>query len=209
MCHKPGDPDFQELSIDRSIIRRCKEGAAAIQAQSRESSMVGSPKTPSPYAELPIWPPNKGLRATDVESGYGTDTDRSDMNPSCPGSPTGTGWTPVNKRKVLNLNNFQFPPPAREITSTPWVKASATSSSRASSSKRTYFNEEASDENTLMSTQPLETSQASPKRRKVTPDPTSNKTPEVEAAYTLVQLSLADAKLSVEKKGARRRRASA
>ncbi len=211
MCHKRDDPDFQILSVDRNIIQGCKEDATALQAQSRDSSTASSPRTPSAFASLPLWPPKslrpKPRKAADVESGYGTDTDRSDIYPSSPGSPTSINFTPVNTPKTPLLESYRYPPPTN-ITSTPRVNVSPVRSPKSKPSKRARANDEARDEATASYQSSPETP-AILKRRKVSPASTSNgMTPEIGAAYTLIQLNMADSTLT-EKKDVRRRRASA
>ena len=213
MCCKPGDPDYQNLSINRDIIQRCKDEAKAIESQSGGASLPTSPKVPSAYAELPLWPPKtssrpKQKRAADIESGYGTDTERSDAYSSYPGSPSSSGWTPVNTPRVTNLDNFRFPPAPRNVTSTPWVSSSPQSSPKTRPAKRsispTKFPDEEVSSN-LCPEKPL----VSAKRRKISPKSSSKMTAEMEAAYTLMQLHRADAALAEQKTVVRRRRASA
>ena len=213
MCCKPGDPNYQNLSIDRDILQRCKNEAKAIHIQSGGASLTASPKTPSAYAELPIWPPKKSFRpkqkrAADIESGYGTDTERSDVYSSYPGSPSSSGWTPVNTPRVTNLESFRFPPAPRNVTSTPWVTSSPQSSPKTKLAKRSISPNEFSDEE--VSSNPCsEKPSASAKRRKVSPKSSLKMTPEMEAAFTLMQLNKADAALAEHKTVTRRRRASA
>lgn len=204
MCHKPDDPDFQNLSVDRNIIQQCKEVATALQAQSRESSTASSPRTPSAFASLPLWPPPRSLppkpsNATDVESGYGTDTDRSDMYTPGPGSPTSIGFTPVNTPRTPEFGSYRLPSP-KNITSTPRVKLSPIRSPKTKSSKRPWTNCKAQyEEASSYQSSPEVTS--SPKRRKVSPTSPSDGTMlEIGAAYALIQLKTGDG---------RRRRASA
>lgn len=210
MCLEPGHPDFLQLAIDRDIVRRCKEGANAMQAQSRESSAASSPRTPSAFASLPLWPPPQATRPKarqpiDIESGYGTDTERSEYHPETPSSATSMGWTPVNTPKAPNLESFRFPP--RNVTSTPWVKGSPGNSPKAKLSKRLRPSDEVSDEEASLDQSSIKAS-VSLKRRKVSPVSASDVVPEISAAYTLIQMSMADATLG-EKHGGRKRRASA
>ena len=213
LCSSPKDSDFENLSIDRRILRQCKDGLPRMRGQLREPSPAGSSKSVSPYDDLPIWPPRKSarekkLKSTEAESGYGTDTDRPDMSSPTPGSPMSIGWTPVNTPRIPNLDNFRFPPPPPEITSYPWVNSPPSRSLRVKDLKRPCPDDDVADEETS-SEESLEPSTGMCKRRKVSPTSESPMTPEMEAASTLIQLSIADRALSEEKKGTRRRRASA
>lgn len=212
MCYKPEDLDFQNLSVDQEIIQRCQKGAAALQVQSRASSAASSPKTPPAYASLPLWPPSKSLRpkpskATDVESGYGTDTDRSETYASTPGSPTNNNFTPVNTPKTSVSGSYQNGPTAN-VTSTPRAKISFVKSQKMKTLKRARTKDKPCDMEAA-SHQSSPESQGLPKRRKILPTSISNgMMPEIGAAYTLIQLNKADAILG-ERKLVRTRRASA
>lgn len=212
MCHKRDDPDFQILSVGGNIIQRCKEGATALQAHSRESSTASSPRASSAYASLPLWPPPKSLRpkpskAADVESGYGTDTDRSDIYTSSPGSPTSISFTPVNTPGKTIFEMYRCPPPTN-ITSTPRLNKSSVRGRKSKPSKRARTTDKTRDEE-IAAYQSTPEAPAIPKRRKGCPTSTSiGMTPEFGAAYTLIQLNMADSILT-EKKILRRRRASA
>lgn len=212
MCHRRDDPDFQILSVDRNIIQRCKEGATALQTQSRESSTASSPRTPSAFTSLPLWPPPKSLRAkpdkaADVESGYGTDTDRSDIYTSSPGSPTSISFTPVNTPRTPIFETYRCQPPTN-ITSTPRVNVSSVKSPKSKLSKRARTTDNFREEEPT-SYQSSPEASAIPKRRRISPTSTSHgMTPETGAAYTLIRLNMADSTLTGER-DVRRRRASA
>ena len=105
-----------QLSIDRSIIHRCAEAATAYQLQLGESSQVVSPR--SLGASLPIRPMKPRLRPKshkpmDIESGYGTDSERS----AYPDSPVSSEWTPINSPRERTL-------PSAKVTSTPRERTS-------------------------------------------------------------------------------------
>lgn len=219
MCVDKHNPDFGNLSIERGIIRQCTEDAAAIQAQSRESSSAASPRAPAAYAEIEIWPPKplhpNRARVTDVESGYGSDTDRSAMYSTHPGSPASTAWTPVNTPRVTNLDSFHFPPAPRQVTSSPWVQAFPPSSPKARPSKRRRACKDEASEDELPCTSSSSASESeptSPKRRKVASKPSRQTVPmatDVEAALTLMQLCKAGITSDERAEKSRRRRASA
>ncbi|KAL2042465.1 hypothetical protein N7G274_004957 [Stereocaulon virgatum] len=212
MCDKPGSAGFMQLSIDRDIIYRCTGGAAAIHAHSRESSITVSPRTPSAFPALPAWPPKpllpKPFKPMDVESGYGTDSDRSDRYLSSPDSSSTSGWTPVNSpRPNDRLKHFAFP--RADVTSTPretgdsQTERIASSSQRCSAKRQLLELNEASDNES--SSNHIRTAETpSSKRRRLA----GALTAEIGAAYTLLQLNMADATLS-DGRRARRRRASA
>lgn len=211
MCQKCGDPFYLRLNVHPSIIQRCTEAAAANQAQSRESSVAVSPRTSAAYANLPVWPPKslrpKSTKAVDVESGYGTDSDRSEKYPGSPDSFRSIEWTPVNSPRPACLETYRFlQQPPKNVTSTPrGLDSPATShSKRMTSSKRGIAEIDKASNAESSSNHSSIDSPASPKRRKVSPV----MTPEVGAAYTLMKLNMADATLG-KGKPLKRRRASA
>ena len=212
MCHEPGSSGFMQLSIDRDIIYRCTEGATTILTQSRESSMPVSLRTPCAFPALPGWPPKpllpKPFKAMDVESGYGTDSDRSDKYPGSPDSYSNSGWTPVNSPR---LENFSFL--RANVTSTPRELSEhhvgrvsvSNNKKKKKGAKRPLLQIDGASDNESSSDQSSIADTVSPKRRKIT----GALTPETGAAYTLLQLNMADATLLHEGTGVRRRRASA
>lgn len=209
MCCKYGDPSYLQLGVDASIIQRCKEVATASQAQSRESSVAVSPCTSAaPYANLPAGPPKplrlKSTKAVDAESGYGTDSDRSEKYLGSPDSPRSIEWTPVNSPMLETYRFLQQPP--RNVTSTPRGLDSPARShgKRITNTKRGISEIAETSEAESSSDLSWIDAPASPKRRKVS----AVMTPEVGAAYTLVELNMADATLG-ERKHVKGRRASA
>lgn len=211
MCQKCGDPSYLCLKVDASIIQRCTEAVKANQVQSRESSVAVSPRTHSAYANLPVWPPKplqpKHANAMDAESGYGTDTDRSEKYPGSPDSFRSIEWTPVNSPKLPYLETYPFlQQPPRNVTSTPRGLDSpkAPHSKRMANTKRGISEiDEAADVGSSSDHSKMD-APASPKRRKRP----GNMTPEIGAAYTLMELNMADATIG-ERKPLKRRRASA
>lgn len=211
MCQKCGDPSYLRLNVDPSIIQRCTEALKANQVQSRETSVAVSPRTQSGHANLPVWPPKslqpRHAKAMDAESGYGTDTDRSEKYPSSPDSFRSIEWTPVNSPRLPYLETYRFlQQPPRNITSTPRGLDSpkASHSKRMANTKRGISEiDEAADAGSSSDHSSMGTP-ASPKRRKRS----AAMTPETGAAYTLMELNMADATIG-EKKPVKRRRASA
>ena len=170
--------------------------------------MPVSPRTPCAFPALPSWPPKpllpKSFKAMDVESGYGTDSDRSDKYPGSPDSCSNSGWTPVNSPR---LENFSFP--RANVTSTPRELSEGhvgrvSGSNKKNGAKRPLLQIDGASNNESSSDQSSIADTVSPKRRKIT----GELTPEIGAACTLLQLNMADATLR-EGTGVRRRRASA
>lgn len=213
MCQKPGDPSLIRFNVDPSIIQRCTEAVTANQAQSRQSSLAVSPRTTTASAKVPLWPQKslrpKSAKVIDAESGYGTDSDRSEKYLGSPDSPRSIEWTPVNSPRSTYLETYPFlqqPPPPRNVTSTPRGLDSPASShnKRMTHTKRGISEVDGAHDTESSSEHSSIDTAASPKRRK-TP---AVMTPEVGAAYTLVELNMADATLG-EGKPLKRRRASA
>ena len=213
MCSKNSDPSYLRLNVHPSIIQRCAEAATstANQAQSRESSVAVSPRTQTAYANSPVWPTKslrpKSTKVIDAESGYGTDSDRSDKYSSSPDSPRSIEWTPVNSPRSMCLQTYQYlQQPPRNITSTPrGLDSPAASHTKQMTNTKRGISEidEASDTEGPSNHSSID-APALPKRRKRS----GVMTPEIGAAYTLVELNMADATLG-ERKPLKRRRASA
>ena len=185
----------------------------AIQAQSREASLANGVKGSSAYSELPIWPSPKSLQSkhfkgVDVESGYGTDTDRTEMYSSYPGSPMCSGWTPVNTPRATAIDGSRFPRSPQAITSSAWIRVSPSNSSKAGSPKRPIAYDEDSSEDSLTYSCSKQ-NPVPPKRKKLCLSTAPKVTAEMEAAYTLMLLHAADADMIGEDNEIRRRRASA
>ncbi|KAK4695796.1 hypothetical protein P7C71_g2017, partial [Lecanoromycetidae sp. Uapishka_2] len=218
MCLKPDEPGFQNLSVGSSIIQRCTERATIMHAQSRESSLAVSPRTPTAFVDLPVWPPKslrpKPKKAMDEESGYGTDSERSENYRGSPDSCNTSGWTPVNSPSLKGMQHYRFPPrtnitstPRETVTSYPFLRNLKTKTKK----RPLPQSEDTSDDEgppTYSSVYAPSTPEpvyapSTPKRRKVS----GAMTPEM-AARTLLMLNMADATLG-ERKVTKRRRASA
>ena len=201
LCQICEDSSSLDLSVHSSIIQRCTETATVSQAQSRESSVAVSPRT--------IVGPRKlqgprSVKTIDAESGYGTDSDRSEGYLGSPGSPGSAEWNPVNNRKVPCLETYRFlQQPPRNVTSNPHgpYLPSSSRSKRMKRTKRVISDtEDASGVDDSPGSSSI-TAPTSPKRRRISPA----MTPEIGAAHTLMALNTADAKYGEGK----RRRASA
>ncbi|KAG8528187.1 uncharacterized protein KY384_007104 [Bacidia gigantensis] len=97
ICLKKEDPGFLKLSIERDIIVRCTEQAKRFRETHYENQTAGSPPTAPPVIlGKSIW--RQPAVKLDYESGYCTDTDRS--IPTSPQSASGA-FMPVNAPKAL------------------------------------------------------------------------------------------------------------
>ena len=198
-CEEP------RLNVCRSIIQRCTEAATANQVHSRESSVAVSPRTLTSWPLKSLGP--KSAKTLDVESGYGTDSDRSENYLGSPDSPRSIEWTPVNTPGLTQLETYRFlQQPSRNITSTPRGFGPPASShiKRMTQTKRVISDSEEASEAEGSSGQSSVHTPTSAKRRKVSPP----MTPEIGAAYTLMELNMADTTIG-EKQPLKRRRASA
>lgn len=202
MCHKYGEPT---LTVCRSIIQRCTQAATASRVQSRESSVAVSPRTVTTLPPKSLRP--KSVKTLDAESGYGTDSDRSEMYLGSLNSPRSIEWTPVNTPRLTQLETYRFlQQPSRDVTSTPRELDSPSSSHAKgkTNTKRVVSDSEEASGAECSSEPPSSDAPASAKRRKMSPA----MTPELGAAYTLMELNMADTKVG-ERKPLKRRRASA
>ena len=112
MCIEPGDPKFGHMVINGDIVRRCTEEANGFRALSREGSMASSPRTPpsSSKGYRKISPRSLRPRVVqnlESESGYGTDTDRSDSYLYSPTTSSGSRWTALNTPRSVASQHYQ------------------------------------------------------------------------------------------------------
>jgi hypothetical protein len=102
LCVRPDSPRFGRMIIDKEITRRCTVAADELRllSDARNSPLWASitPNTNSTTPRTPVgWFPRslrpKGLRTdrTEVESGYGTDTDTSEIYSGSPVKLVGPG----------------------------------------------------------------------------------------------------------------------
>ena len=198
-CEEP------RLNVCRSIIHRCTESATANMVHSRESSVAISPRTITSWPLQSLGP--KSAKPLDAESGYGTDSGRSEKYVGSPDSPGSIEWTPVNTPRLTQLETYRFlQQPSRNITSTPRGFGLPTSPhiKQTTQTKRVISDSEEASEAEGSSGQSSVNTPTSAKRRKVSPPVT----PEIAAAYTLMELNVGDAAIG-EKQPLKRRRASA
>ena len=100
------------MVIHSDVVRRCTEDASGFRALSREGSMASNPQTPpssskgyqkvGPRALRP-----RVVQTLESESGYGTDTDRSDDYLYSPAASSGSGWTALNTPRSVASQHYQ------------------------------------------------------------------------------------------------------
>lgn len=212
LCVRPEDPSFGRMVISRSIVRQCTEAARGFRELSREASLASSPRTPGSSSSYPRWTPkslrHKAMKSTDVESEYSTDADRRSKYLYSPPDSLNFKWTALNTPRSANPQHFQLPSPKQMMTP---ASVSADNVSQCSSSteesglmKQTSpERDEDYDEDSSSLNSSVE-APAAPKRRKKSVALTK----EARAAYTLMQLQMADATLGQGAYRTKRRRAS-
>ena len=213
-CIKPGEDRFGHMVIDRQIIRRCTDEANGYRTTSRDSSHVGRPTTPVPTSSISKWTP-RSLRPRltgpiDSESGYYSDTDRSEKYFASPQSisPKSTfSWTAVNTPRSVNREPELTSPRvvlestnlARGCDAPPNSPNSSVGGGKQSPRQRSgELEDEDSDE--AVSPRSIKVGLLPEKRRRA-----AMSTKDTRAAYLLMQLHFADATL---KDGTKKRRAS-
>lgn len=204
LCVKPEDPKFALMVIDSKIVRDCTASARAFCALSRGASHGGTPSM-KPASSLKTWSP-KSPRVNlnspaDSESGYGTDTDRSDKYFSSPQTPRTTGWTALNTPVSSTRTNCGTPSPPKRCVSTSPVKYEESlkrlGCDDIRDGKRHCRGRDDDDDQESDSSQSSKGLRKGPKRRRVT----TIQTKETHAAYMLMQLRLADPTLSISSNG--------
>lgn len=215
LCVVPDDPSFGRMVIDRNIIRRCTEAANEFRVLSREASIAISPQTPLLTAAFSKWSPKsirpKRMNTADMESGYGTDTDRSDKYLESPQIATKFDWTALNTPRSVVIQH-QHIPCSEETPSTASGPENGedsqdrleTSSEGSGVAKRALSELDEDYDGESSSAPSSEDVMSPPKRRKKSVTVTK----EARAAYLLMQLNMADASLKDEGAKGLRRRAS-
>ena len=206
LCIEPGRPDFMSLRIDAAIVKYCEETASMYRIQALDASLFKSPplSTSSKYG-IPKTPKSlrPKMKMTDIESGYGTDSERSLL-----GSPISTNgsdlFVPVNTPRSTNWAQYQYPTPKttpsnKGVSKSPKT-ASTVANDRKSLKKREALNYGCPSEASSTS-HPVIT-----KRRKVSP-PRDEKilTQEALAAHALMELHRADRALGERNRAVSRR----
>ncbi|KAJ9640929.1 hypothetical protein H2199_005597 [Coniosporium tulheliwenetii] len=109
ICTLPSDANFASFRIDSEIVRRCTAEANRWRlmgmGEARQTPARSTPcalPTPRSAYSGSDWSPKplrpRVAKITDVESGYGTDTDQSENYECSPRTiPKSRGWTSVNR----------------------------------------------------------------------------------------------------------------
>lgn len=199
------------MVIDRDIVRRCTEEARGFRALSREVSTASGPRTPPSSSQGCRKTYPKALRPRPVkslesESGYGTDTDRSDDYLYSPSASSGSAWTALNTPRSVGSQHYQSLT-LDQLTSaynSQQKTASALQEARSTKqpvSRKRLRSDNEDEEDGSSSHSSLDTPM---------PDMTQKKSPGVSqenrAAFQLMQLKMDDA--AIDGVRSRRRRAS-
>ncbi|KAL8795610.1 MAG: hypothetical protein Q9195_001848 [Heterodermia aff. obscurata] len=213
ICIEPGDPKFGHMVINSDVVRRCTEEASGFRALSREGSMASSPRTPPPSSKGYRKVSPRSLRPRPVqtlesESGYGTDTDRSDDYLYSPAASSGSGWTALNTPRSVASQQYQrltldqlscaYNGQQKSVPQVYKPKSGNEVSSRKrvrSDDEEEYEEGSSSDHSSLDTPMP-----------DISKEKTSSLWQERRAAYQLLQLRMDDAAIDGDR--SRRRRAS-
>lgn len=200
MCIEPRDPAFLRVSIDRDIILHCTQAAKVNRAQSHEAAQTTSPGPPQCLNTVPFFGPKslrpKQVKTRDVESGYGTDSERSPFD--SPKSFGSTEWTPVNVPRSTPVVEPRFASPERTQRRDGARQNIESGSAKRSREVDTSDGDSCSNESSI----PPPTA---PKRKKTS----ISVIQDARAAFTLMQLHAGDVRLTeMRQRGTRIRRAS-
>ena len=214
LCKQPGEEGYDVMVIDRSIVRDCTEEANEYRAMSREGSLAATPITPAstPFSRWSSKPLRlKPIKTVDAESGYGTDTDRSDKYLHSPRSSS--QWTALSTSRSAPLQQYKLSSPKESIAETSatggyeapptWPKGS----SRRESRTATRHHKDVDDDDYDEASSSAHSSEEAlvPMARKRQPTTSINET---RAAYLLMKLHIADKSLVSSDRQPKRRRAS-
>lgn len=200
------------MVIGREIVRRCTQEASGYRTLSRESSTASSPRTPPPsggYRKVnakSLRP--KPLKSLESESGYGTDTDRSDDYLYSPSVSAGSVWTALNTPRSAAATQYSpLTPYYQPIVSSRQLGPAPRSqgpepTKKTRPAKRLRLEEESEYEEDGSAEQ----SSADTPMLDVAPEICPSVSQETRAAYHLLQLRMDDTALDGER--SRRRRAS-
>ena len=196
LCIKPEDPSFAHMVIDGKIVRDCTATALTFSALFKDASHAGTPSIKR-ASSLKTWS-TRSARANpnnpaDSESGYGTDTDRSDRYFSSPQTPLTAGWTALNTPVSSTQTTCGTPSSQKECTGISHVKheepLKCLNCDEARDGKRHSKGNYDDSGQESCSSQSSGGVRNSPKRRRMS----RTKTKESQAAYSLMQLRLGDA----------------
>ena len=204
------------MVIDRDIVRRCTEEARGFRALSREVSTASGPRTPPSSSQgsrktFPKALRPRPIKSLESESGYGTDTDRSDDYLYSPSASSGSAWTALNTPRSVGSQHYQSLTLDQLSSAYKSQQKTASGLQEAPSTKQPVSrkrlrsdnedDEDGYEEDGSSSHSSLDTPM---------PDMTQKKSPgvsqETRAAFQLMQLSMDDAALDGDR--SRRRRAS-
>ena len=196
-CTHPEDPLFLRISIEKGIIRHCTEMAHAILEKSQGLSTKFSPRTPYFIITPKSLRPKPPVRH-DYESGYCTDTDRS-----LPNSPQSSciEWTSVNMPRSFKHHESPDPisgPASSESTSNKPIESPR--EIREGTNKRIQSNIDRGSECVTSERSSSLAVESPAKRMKA-----FTLSEEARAAYTLMQLHMADETLAANGRAIRRR----
>lgn len=208
LCAEPGEDGYKIMIIDRDIIHQCTETANTFRALSRGASQMRSPQTPSSNS-LSRWP-SKSLRpkkakTKDIESRYGTDMDTSDKYIDSPQTPLTSGWTALNTPRPTDRRQYDPPSPRIDLAQRVLKdkKICKNLSSEESQNEKRLMNDDGDYDQSTSSAQSANLPKP-PKRRKKS----TARSEKTRAAYMLLQLHMADARLGDEAHITKHRRAS-
>ena len=223
-CIKPSAEGFGQMIIDPQIIRQCAEEARHYRETSSRDGHQATDTGISGFTPVPAttWAPKalrpRTTRPLDIESGYCTDTDRSEQ---CLPSPQST-FTFGSKNATRSANKqLQLPSP-REILggdnlkgghNAPPNSPDSSGSNVSPKTMRRYLQtddeEERREEKEGLEGNGipggLSKTHATPSKRG---KPPITSTKETRAAYVLMQLHFADTSLKESENRAKKRRAS-
>ncbi len=196
LCIQPTKPDFGSFKIREDIIRRCTaqthQWHTLERLPSPEAEKSRAPNEDEKISSSPkAWPKTlrpRPAKVPDVESGYGTDTDRSDQYHCSPKkSPQYNRWTPINSCKRPDSSD-----PSTELFSPkPWLWSIPRSS--VEDRPRPKVRQEDLDGLSSIDASPKSSNQPIRETEELYGKYTAT---EIRAAYMLMQLSVADEALS-------------
>jgi hypothetical protein len=130
MCTPPKDPSYAKFQINPAIVEECTadtkrwlEEAVAGKNSTPAPEKCSTISTPTMNFACPPWsaniPKSHRSKPSDLESGYGTDTDQSDKYFFSPQvSPRSQAWTSVNRSQSPTS------PPVTHFTAPqPWLSS--------------------------------------------------------------------------------------
>jgi hypothetical protein len=144
VCLKPDDPRFAKFVIDPTVVRYCTEETTKFRelgpAYQVHRPVVTTPAPSPPSREAPkphhseqallkiqVVKQQRARQPVDTESGYGTDTERSDRYLFSPEVSPRTRFTPINRPQS---------PLSPHIAGSSFVSSPVSSNSNSSSSMR-------------------------------------------------------------------------